>query len=202
MMGIGTQQIVPRGPTNNSDMKSGGPAYKHTYQRHVNKTAGALDCQATCDLDPRCRAWTYVPYGDAPSGPAARERCCLFLHLGCPMARRGVISGAKTAGSCHSSPVPPPPPPAPTPMPAPSAPWSKRMLAAETDAMLFFDRKFIFNSTGLRAHVGESNLVGVFVDPTVSLLALLYLLVLSISSRLLLPCCFLDVCDSRYVQLS
>jgi hypothetical protein len=41
------------------------------------------------------------------------------------------------------------------------------MLASDTDAMLFFDNKFIANSTALRAHVGESHLVGVFVDPTV-----------------------------------
>ena len=49
-----TPPIVPRGPTNNSDLKAGGPAYKHTYKTHVNKTAGALDCQATCDTDARC----------------------------------------------------------------------------------------------------------------------------------------------------
>ena len=164
-----TPPIVPRGPTNNSDLKAGGPAYKHTYKTHVNKTAGALDCQATCDTDARCRSWTYVPYGDAPSGPGARERCCLFLHVGCPAVRQGVVSGARTAGPC-SVPAPPPAPqpsPAPAPPPGPPAPWSKRMVGASTDAMLFFDNRFIEKSVGLKAHVGESTLVGTFVDPTV-----------------------------------
>jgi hypothetical protein len=157
--------IVPRGPTNNTDMKASGPAYNHTFTKHANKTAGALDCQATCDAQLRCRAWTYVPYGDAPIGPEARERCCLFPRLGCPATRQGVISGAKTPGPCNAPPAPGPPQPPPPP-PSPPPPRAKRMLAADTDAMLFFDRKFIANSTGLSAHVGESNLVAVFVDPT------------------------------------
>ena len=157
-------QTVPRGPTNNSDLKASGPAYNHSFTKHMNKTAGALDCQATCDAAARCRAWTYVPYGDGKTGPEALERCCLFPRLGCPAARRGVFSGAKAAGPC-SGPNPPPPPP-PIPPPGPPAPPSKRMIAADTDAMLFFDRKFIASSSGLSAHVGESSLVGVFVDPT------------------------------------
>jgi hypothetical protein len=113
--------VVPRGPTNNSDLKAGGPAFNHSFAKHANKTAGALACQATCDAQPRCRAWTYVPYGDAPSGPESHERCCLFPRLGCPVDRQGVVSGAKTAGSCSRPPPPPPGPPAPPP-PGPPAP--------------------------------------------------------------------------------
>lgn len=157
--------IVPRGPTNNSDMKASGPAYNHTYTKHVNKTVGALACQATCDADAHCQAWTYVPYGDSSSGPRSCERCCLFSRLGCPVTRQGVISGAKTAEPCSNP--PPPPSPAPIPPPGPPPPRSKRMLASDTDAMLFFDSKFICNSTGLKAHVGESHLVAAYVDPTV-----------------------------------
>ena len=41
------------------------------------------------------------------------------------------------------------------------------MVGASTDAMLFFDNRFIEKSVGLKAHVGESTLVGTFVDPTV-----------------------------------
>ena len=43
----------------------------------------------------------------------------------------------------------------------------QKMLAGDTDAMLFFDQKFIANWTGLSAHTGESHLMGVFTDPTV-----------------------------------
>eukprot|EP01051_Picozoa_sp_SAG22_P015150 SAG22_NODE_1944_length_3283_cov_13.320666_1_plen_191_part_10 len=108
-----TDQTVPRGPTNNTDMKASGPSYNHTFVKHTNKTAGALACQATCDAAPRCYAWTYVPYSDAKAGPEAAERCCLFPRRGCPVARQGVVSGARTAGPCagpHPPPHPHPPP--------------------------------------------------------------------------------------------
>jgi hypothetical protein len=164
---ITSAPVVPRGPTNNSDLKASGPAYNHTFTKHINKTTGALDCQATCDAATRCRAWTYVPNGDGKTGPEALERCCLFPRLGCPAARQGVVSGAKTAGPCSGPHPPPAPPPPPIPPPGPPAPPAKRMIAADTDAMLFFDKKrFIASSSGLSAHVGESSLVGVFVDPT------------------------------------
>ena len=156
---------VPRAPTNNSDLGKlgGGPAYNHTYTKHTNKTAGALDCQATCDSAQRCRAWTYVPNGDG-KGTDARERCCLFPRLGCPVPKQGVISGAKRAGPCSGPPPIPPAPPTPRPRPRPNRPAG---ICDDTDAMLFFDRKWIANSTvGLTARVGESSLVGVFVDPT------------------------------------
>ena len=73
--------VVARGPTNNTDLS--GTSINHTYTKHANKTAGALDCQATCDADPLCRAWVYVPYGDAKTGPESLERCCIKGNLCC-----------------------------------------------------------------------------------------------------------------------
>jgi hypothetical protein len=35
--------------------------YRHTYKHFDNITAGALACQAECDSDGKCKAWTYVP---------------------------------------------------------------------------------------------------------------------------------------------
>jgi hypothetical protein len=91
------QPIVPRGPTNNSNLRLSGPAFNHTFITYTNKTLGALACQAECDTSAHCHAWTYVPHGDG-SGKEGLERCCLFPHLGCPESARGFFSGAKVAG--------------------------------------------------------------------------------------------------------
>ena len=50
--------IVGRGPLNNTDISSA--AYHHTYRVFANKTAGALACEAECDADIKCAAWTCV----------------------------------------------------------------------------------------------------------------------------------------------
>lgn len=107
--------VVPRGPTNGTDLGAGGPAYNHTYVVFANKTAGALACQLACDADARCAAWTYVVGGTC----CGVERCCSFSRVGCPVARQGTTSGARVAAPCVTpTPAPPPPPsPAPTPLP-------------------------------------------------------------------------------------
>ena len=48
--------VVERGPLNNTDI--GSVAYGHTYTVFANKTEGALSCQAECDADADCSAWT------------------------------------------------------------------------------------------------------------------------------------------------
>jgi hypothetical protein len=53
--------ILPRGPLMNMDVgKNSGLAYNHTFKVYTNKTAGAFGCQAECDADAKCAAWTYV----------------------------------------------------------------------------------------------------------------------------------------------
>lgn len=112
--------VVERGPLNNTDIESA--AYGHTYTVFANKTAGALSCQAECDADSDCSAWTYV-IGGACCG---KERCCRHKELGCPKTGEtamGCVSGAKKAGSCGAKPKPPlPPAPGPPPPPAEQLP--------------------------------------------------------------------------------
>ena len=52
--------VVGRGPLNNTDISSA--AYHHTYRVFANKTAGALACEAECDADSKCAAWTCVEH--------------------------------------------------------------------------------------------------------------------------------------------
>eukprot|EP01043_Picozoa_sp_COSAG02_P044579 COSAG02_NODE_3995_length_5939_cov_3.184621_1_plen_485_part_00 len=99
---------VGRGPLNNTDIAS--VAYGHTYKVFANKRTGALSCQAECDADPNCKAWTYVVGGKC----CGQERCCRHRALGCPKTGSGAtgcISGAKTPGHCSGKSIPPPPSP-------------------------------------------------------------------------------------------
>ena len=110
--------VVERGPLNNTDI--GSAAYGHTYSVFANKTEGALSCQAECDADADCGAWTYVIGGEC----CGKERCCRHKVLGCPetgKAAIGCVSGAKKAGAC-GQPKPAPPPPGPPAPPAEKLP--------------------------------------------------------------------------------
>jgi hypothetical protein len=89
---------VQRGPLNNTDLQP-SLVYNHTYRRFKDKAAGALSCQAACDADSRCKAWSYVIGG----GQWGEERCCFHGVLGCPLRKVGVVSGARTAGVCSDS---------------------------------------------------------------------------------------------------
>jgi hypothetical protein len=93
---------VSRGPVNNTDLQPAA-TYLHTYKVYPNKQAGALACQAECDGDVRCAAWSYV-IGHAGTAPRPGvERCCRHAVLGCPVSSAGVMSGAKTAGQCNNT---------------------------------------------------------------------------------------------------
>ena len=50
---------VGRGPFNNTDLQP-AETYMHTYKVYADKRAGALACQAECDGDTKCAAWSYV----------------------------------------------------------------------------------------------------------------------------------------------
>ena len=100
-------RIVERGPLNNTNL--GGESYGHSYTVFRNKTEGALSCQAECDADKACGAWTYVVGGEC----CGKERCCRHKELGCPGRAVGCVSGAKKAGPCNAHPGPTPAPPSP-----------------------------------------------------------------------------------------
>lgn len=71
--------VVVRGPLNNTDI--GSAAYHHTYTVFPNKTAGALSCQAECDSDAKCFAWTCVlPPHHLPSAVC----CATYLTSAIP----------------------------------------------------------------------------------------------------------------------
>jgi hypothetical protein len=78
---------VKRGPLNNTNL--GSVSYGHTYTVFPNKTEGALSCQAECDADAACGAWTYVIGGEC----CGKERCCRRKDVGCPGAAVGCVSG-------------------------------------------------------------------------------------------------------------
>jgi hypothetical protein len=71
--------VVGRGPLNNTDIAS--KAYGHTYTVYANKTAGAYACQAECDADHQCVAFTckFVLRGPGsvvqPARPTVAARC-------------------------------------------------------------------------------------------------------------------------------
>lgn len=92
---------VPRGPVNNTNLASS--AYNHTYRVFANKTAGALACQAACDSDPRCAAWTYVTGRKGSSPAPGVERCCYHGSRGCPEAQAGMWSGSRVVGPCTAT---------------------------------------------------------------------------------------------------
>ena len=83
---------TPSGFLVNQDFgTTGGAPYLHTYKHYSNVSDGALACNAECDADVKCAAWTYVTAG-ADTKP---ERCCHFPGVGCPFAHHGCVSGAK-----------------------------------------------------------------------------------------------------------
>jgi hypothetical protein len=92
---------VGRGPFNNTDLQPAA-TYYHSYKVYADKRAGALACQAECDGDQKCIAWSYV-IGRAGTAPLPGvERCCRHGVLGCPVFAPGVVSGAHTPGQCNN----------------------------------------------------------------------------------------------------
>ena len=76
-------------------------------------------CQALCDNTTLCHAWTFLQRGGAGGKGMS---CCVkgpIINDGCPVQAKGMVSGAKVAGSvqCTRHPHPPPPPPPPPPGP-------------------------------------------------------------------------------------
>ena len=76
-------------------------------------------CQALCDKTAACRAWTFLQRGGVGGKGMS---CCVkgpIINDGCPAPAKGMVSGAKVAGSvqCTAHPHPPPPPPPPPPGP-------------------------------------------------------------------------------------
>ena len=78
---------------NGTDM--GGDDYSVKHDDRTDVEAATADCQATCDKDPQCEAWTYVVRG----APAGSGDCCLKSGEPCPKPDATCTSGAKTAGS-------------------------------------------------------------------------------------------------------
>jgi hypothetical protein len=113
--------IVERGPLNSTNL--GSVSYNHSYKVFRNKTEGALSCQAECDADEACNAWTYVIGGEC----CGQERCCLHKDIGCPGKAIGCVSGAKTPGPCSSPPPTPPSPPPPPGPPLPPSPHAQQL---------------------------------------------------------------------------
>jgi len=80
---------------NNTDI-SGGDYNKTHYPSRTDPEV----CQAACDADAACVAWTYVIRGE----PAGSGDCCLKSAVACASDGRHVCtSGVKTAQPCGSS---------------------------------------------------------------------------------------------------
>ena len=106
--------VVTRAPLSNTDLgPGGGAAYRHIYKNFTNQTVGMQACQAECDTDSHCAAWTYIT-GTCSCGP---QRCCLLPKIGCPLHKTGAISGAKKSSHCDPGKAPAPPGPRPPPSP-------------------------------------------------------------------------------------
>lgn len=84
---------TPTGPSvsrlmNSTDM----PGDDYSISHHPPNTAPTV-CQAMCDKDPKCQAWTYVIRGS----PAGSGDCCLKSGDACPRPNNICTSGAKKA---------------------------------------------------------------------------------------------------------
>eukprot|EP00750_Incisomonas_marina_P010476 INCI16278.2.p1 GENE.INCI16278.2~~INCI16278.2.p1 ORF type:complete len:460 (+),score=49.02 INCI16278.2:159-1538(+) len=85
---------VDRAPRLGDSLYTGTTApYNVTSEAFANKTAGAFACQARCDADERCQAWTYCT-GD-PGSLQGPEECSLLSVVGCPFQMSTFYSGAK-----------------------------------------------------------------------------------------------------------
>jgi hypothetical protein len=138
---------IGRGPVNNTNLPDPLPnaTYSHTFRHFVNKTVGAVQCQADCDADgPRCAGWTYVTGSQASEG---LERCCLHSTLGCPQAESGVISGARVPSAACARPPP-----------SPQLPGGMRTL-------LFLDDHPLNLIQNVDRRVGVPELVAAYIDP-------------------------------------
>lgn len=69
---------------------------------HYPANTDPSKCQAACDADEKCRAWTYVIRGS----PAGSGDCCLKSSVPCPVTSSSVdsscTSGSKTAQNLPS----------------------------------------------------------------------------------------------------
>lgn len=73
--------------------------------------AAALECEALCEADPACCAWTYVTPGAPDMDP---ERCCLKGSVPPEKLAPTHWTGAPRGGDAKCA-SPPPPPPLPPP---------------------------------------------------------------------------------------
>ena len=93
---------------NNTNFPSGDlPGKDHEFPPYTQAAA----CQALCDGDAECHAWTFLKRG-GPGGQGMS--CCIKGPIAsdrCPAPAQGMVSGAKVAGSVHCYDGPPPPPP-------------------------------------------------------------------------------------------
>lgn len=86
-----------------------GDIYDHEFPAGTGPEA----CQALCDSDAKCFAWTFLE-----RGPAHGMSCCIKGPIpdrdGCPIPAPRMWSGAKTAGTVECGGNGPSPPPAPS----------------------------------------------------------------------------------------
>jgi len=74
----------------NTDL-NGGDDYNVTHYADTNSTRAASTCEAACQADDQCKAWTYVVRGS----PAETGDCCLKSAVHCPAHSNICTSGAK-----------------------------------------------------------------------------------------------------------
>ena len=76
------------------------------YTRFVVPSADPAVCQARCDRDPRCRAWTFSYPNTAASGGATAATCWLKHQVTQPKENRCCVSGVKGGGLGENRPGP------------------------------------------------------------------------------------------------
>jgi hypothetical protein len=76
------------------------------YSRFIVPSADPAVCQARCDRDSRCRAWTFSYPNTATTGGATAATCWLKHEVTQPKENRCCVSGVKGGGLSENRPGP------------------------------------------------------------------------------------------------
>jgi hypothetical protein len=76
------------------------------YTRFIVLSADPAVCQARCDRDARCRAWTFSYPNTAPSGGATAATCWLKHRVTPSVENNCCVSGVKGGGLSENRPGP------------------------------------------------------------------------------------------------